>query len=138
MVLPWVSRVRTMFPIAARPGHACWSCTQPISVQTAPIRVFQKQPNVVMQGALIAFQGDHIIASLLDDLGADRALALPSGHSIMLCLTEPLASLAHRVDSHDSAFDGEHMQQLGDGYDLVGFFRHLDLAEHKALTGSKG
>jgi hypothetical protein len=40
-----------------------------------PSRVFQKHPDVVMQAAPIAFQGDHIVATLFNDLGADRALA---------------------------------------------------------------
>jgi hypothetical protein len=62
--------VRIILPIAAKPGHACCSCAQPISVHTRPgpgldaatiginrnlrglarpIGVFQKQPDVIMQ-----------------------------------------------------------------------------------------
>ena len=49
-----------------------------------------------------------------------------------------VALAAHRVDGHDGAFDGHHVEQLGDGDDLVGLLRHLDLAEHEPLTRREG
>jgi hypothetical protein len=76
--------------------------------------------NVLAQRSLIAFQRQDIIGFLFNDLLRDISLA------------------PHRIDGHDRAFDGKHIEQLRDRYDLIGFFCHLDLAEHKALTGSKG
>ena len=38
----------------------------------------------------------------------------------------------------DCPFDGQHLQQFRDGDDLIGLFRHLDLAEHQALARREG
>ena len=70
--------------------------------------------DVLAQQALVAFQRENVIGLLVDDLLSDITLA------------------THRIDGHDSAFDRQHVQELGDSDDLVGFFRDLDLAQHKA------
>ncbi len=36
------------------------------------------------------------------------------------------------------AFDRHHVEQRGNGDDLVRFFVHLDLSEHEALAGGEG
>jgi len=73
-----------------------------------------------MQGALIAFQSDHVIASLLDDLGADRALA------------------THGICRHDAALQRLHCQKLGHRRDLVGFGAGCDLTKQQPLTDRPG
>ena len=39
---------------------------------------------------------------------------------------------------HNSAFDGQHVQELGDGDDLIGLVGNLDLSQRQALTSSEG
>jgi len=39
VVLPGVSRTRTILPMAARPDQWCLSCNQQISVETVTVRV---------------------------------------------------------------------------------------------------
>ncbi len=39
--------------------------------------------------------------------------------------------------SDDGAFNGEYVQELGDGDDLVGFLSDLDLTEYQALARGK-
>ena len=48
------------------------------------------------------------------------------------------AKAAHGVDGDDGAFDCHHGEEFGYGDDLIGFFRHLDLPEHKALACREG
>src|SRR5436190_5344686 len=76
--------------------------------------------DILAQRALIAFQRKNVIGLLVDDLLSDIALA------------------THRIDGHDRPFDRQHLQELGDGDDLVGLLRHLDLAEYEALTCCEG
>lgn len=72
------------------------------------------------QRALIALQGEHVVSLLVEDFPGDVALA------------------AHRIDGDDRPLDRQHLQQLGDGHDLVGLVRHVDLTEHQALAGGEG
>ena len=72
--------------------------------------------DVVFERALIAFEGEDVIGFLVDDRLRDVALA------------------AHRVDGHDRPLDLQHAQELGDGDDLVGLLRHLDLTENQTLS----
>ena len=76
--------------------------------------------DILTQRALIAFQREDVVGLLVDDFRSDVALA------------------AHRIDGHDGPLDRQHVEQLGDGDDLVGLFRHLDLAEHEALARGEG
>jgi len=41
-------------------------------------------------------------------------------------------------DGHHGAFDGQHVQKLGDGDDLIGLVGHLHLTQHQALAGGEG
>ena len=61
-----------------------------------------------------------------------------SGHSITLRQAEPLASLAHGVDSDQRAFQFEAPKQHRDSGDLVGFDVGRLLAENKALARRPG
>ena len=49
-----------------------------------------------------------------------------------------MASLAHGIDRDDRPFDRQHLQQLRDRNDLIGFFGHFDLTEHETLAGGEG
>ena len=56
-------------------------------------------------------------------------------------LGDPLGNLplaAHSVDSDDAAMQVQHLQQLGNGGDLVGFLVSLDLAHGQALLRRPG
>ncbi len=57
-----------------------------------------------VQAGLVGFERQHVIGLLVDDLGGDLALA------------------AHGVESDNGAVDGQHVQQIGDGDDLVRLF----------------
>ena len=76
--------------------------------------------DIFAQRALITLQGQDIIGFLVHDLLGDGTLA------------------THRVDGDDGAFDVHHLEQLGNGDDLVGLFGDLDLSEHQALTRGEG
>ncbi len=69
---------------------------------------------------MIAFQRENVVGLLVDHLLGDIALA------------------AHRINGHDRPLDRQHVQQLGDSNDFVGFFRDLELAQHKALARGEG
>ena len=79
-----------------------------------------EQFDILAQGALIAFERQHVIGLHGEDFLGDVALA------------------ADRVDGDDGALDRQQVEQLGDGDDLVRLVRHLDLAEHQALMRGKG
>src|SRR4051794_16333515 len=79
-----------------------------------------EQRDVLVQRALIALEGQNVVGLLVQDLLRDAALA------------------SHGLDGHDGALDRQQVQQLGDGDDLIGLVRHLDLTQHEALTGRKG
>lgn len=89
-----------------------------------------KQVDILAQRPLVGFQCKDVIGLLGDDPLRDRPLATPSGLSIRLRLTEPLASLADRVDRDDRALDRQHVEQLWDSYDFIRFIGHLDLTQH--------
>ena len=68
----------------------------------------------------MAFQRQQVVGLLVDHPLSDAALA------------------AHSVDGHNRPFDLQHLQQLGDRYDLIRFFGHLDLAKHQSLARREG
>ena len=76
--------------------------------------------DVFAQGPLIAFEGEDVIGPLVHDLLGDVALT------------------AHGIDGDDGALDRQHVEQLGDRHDLIGFFRHLELSEHEPLARREG
>ena len=80
----------------------------------------REQFDVFPQRALIALQGQDVVGLLVHDLPGDGALA------------------AHGVDGDDGTLDGQHVEQLGDGEDLVGLVRHLDLPQHQPLARGEG
>ena len=75
---------------------------------------------VLLQAALVGLQRQDVIGFFVDDLLRDRPLA------------------ADGVDGHDGPFDRQHVQQFGNGDDLVGLPGHLDLTEHQTLTRREG
>jgi hypothetical protein len=66
--------------------------------------------DILAQRFLIVLLCQDVVGLLVDDLLRDVALAPSSGHSIRLRLTEPLASLAHRIDGHDRPLDRRPVQ----------------------------
>ena len=64
---------------------------------------------------LVALEGEHVVAPLLDDLLGDARLG------------------AHRINRHDAAFEVEHRQERRDGRDLVRVALDLPLRQHEAL-----
>jgi hypothetical protein len=76
--------------------------------------------DVITQRALITLQGQDVVRLLVDDFSGDLALA------------------AYGVDGDAGALDDQHVQELGNGDDLVRFLRHLDLTEHQSLPGGEG
>ena len=75
-----------------------------------------KDRDILVQRALVALQRQDVVSLLVDDLFHDLALA------------------AHCLDRHDRPVDRQHVEKPGDRDDLIGFFRHLDLARHKTLA----
>jgi hypothetical protein len=80
----------------------------------------EEQLDVLLQGALVAFQRQHVICLFLFELSGDLLLA------------------AHRVDGGRRALQREQIQQIRDRRDLVGFVRHFRLREHQSLTRVPG
>ena len=89
-------------------------------LEVARLLLGEEQLHVGAQRALVALQRQHVVRLLLDDRRGDLLLA------------------AHGVDGDDRPLQREQLQQLGDGGDLVGFLRHLGLAEHQALPARPG
>src|SRR5882724_5613889 len=82
--------------------------------------IIEKSAHVVMQRALITLERQGIVASLIDDLTGDIALTV------------------ERIDGHDAAFQREHLQELGDGRNLVRLGVGCDLAEYQTLLAAPG
>ena len=59
---------------------------------------------------------DDVIGLVVDDLACDVALT------------------SHRVDGDDGAFDRHHVEQRRNSDNLIGFFRHRDLAPDQTLA----
>ena len=79
-----------------------------------------EQIDIVSERSLVALEGKDVIGLFVDDLLGDGPLA------------------AHGVDRDHGAFDGQHVQELRDGDNLVGLVGHLHLTQHHALTGGEG
>src|SRR5271165_4301313 len=77
--------------------------------------IVEETAYVVVQRALVALQRQRMVAALLDDLAGDLALAV------------------ERVGGHDRAFQGKHLEQSRDGFDLVRLGVGGDLRQHHAL-----
>ena len=76
--------------------------------------------NALVQLALVFLHRQHIVSPALGDLLGDLSLA------------------AHGVDGDDAAIQVQHLQQLGNGGDLVGFLVGLHLAQGQVLLGGPG
>jgi len=76
--------------------------------------------DIVIKIALIALEGQGVIAALVDDLACDGALTV------------------ERIDRHDAALQRKHRQELGNGGDLVRLGVGGDLAQHQALPAAPG
>ena len=79
-----------------------------------------EQLDILAQRSLIALQREHVISLLVDNLAGNLALA------------------AHGIDGDDGTLDRHHVEELGDGEDLVGFVGHLDLTHDETLAGGEG
>ena len=73
-----------------------------------------------VQGRMIAFQGEHVISLLVNDLAGYRGLA------------------AHGGTRHDAAFQGEQPEEFRDGRDFIGMGLGFELAEHQLGFGHPG
>ena len=73
-----------------------------------------------MQRALIAFQRQHVVAALIDDLPGNLALTV------------------ERISGHDGAFEGQHLQQLRHRGDLVRLGLGGDLRQDQPLLTAPG
>lgn len=73
-----------------------------------------------MQRALIAFEGKHVVAPLINDLLGNGALT------------------AHGINSHGSVFEIKHGEKFGNGRDFVRFGVGGQLSKDKALLGALG
>ncbi len=76
--------------------------------------------DILLQCPLIAFESQHIVAPLVEDLLGNRPLA------------------AHGVDGHDTASDGQLLQEFGQGGDLIGFRVDGDLGEDQPVRCRPG
>ena len=81
--------------------------------------LLREEPCILVQGSLIAFEGEDVVGALGEDLGGDVALT------------------AHGVDGDDGAFDREHVEKLGNGGDFVRLGFGLHLPEHEAMIGGE-
>ena len=75
----------------------------------------KKQPDVIMQRALISLQRQRVVAALIDNPLSDRTLAV------------------ERIGGHDRTLQRRHLQQLRYRGDLVRFGIRGDLRQHQAL-----
>ena len=75
-----------------------------------------EQLDILAQRALIAFERQNVISFFVHDFLGDTALT------------------AHGVDGNDGALDDQHVEQLGNGYNLIRFFRHLRLSKDEPLA----
>ena len=73
-----------------------------------------------MQGALVAFEREHVIGLGRADLAGDLGLA------------------AHRVNGDDAARQFERAQQFGNGRNLVALLLDFDLAKHQPVFACPG
>src|SRR5919202_2070357 len=79
-----------------------------------------KDLDILPQRGLIAFQRQDVIGLLVDNFLCDLTLA------------------ADGVDRDDRPLDRQPVEKLRDRDDLIGLFRHLDLAEDETLACGKG
>jgi hypothetical protein len=89
--------------------------------------------DVAMQRGLVVLDGEQVVGLTFENCGGNPGLTPPSGLSIRLRLTEPLASLAHGVDGEQRALQFKAPEQQRDDGDLVGFDVPGLLAKHQPL-----
>ncbi len=78
------------------------------------------QLHILVQGALVALERQHIVATLVEDLLGDLPLA------------------AHGINRHQAPSEGQLPQEFGQGGDLIGFVLDLDLSQHQAIGRGPG
>ena len=81
----------------------------------ARLRVGEVTRNIVEQRGLVAFQGQHVVAALVDDLFGDVPLA------------------THRIGGDGASFEVEKPQKLGNRRDLVRLLVCGDLRQNQPL-----
>ncbi len=81
---------------------------------------FEQVLNILVQLTLVLLHRQHIVGTTICDLLRNLSLA------------------AHGVDSYDTAIQLQHLQQLRNGSDLIGFLVGLDLTQGQALLGGPG
>ena len=74
--------------------------------------------DLLIQRRLVLLDGQHVVAAAFTKLRGDLLLT------------------AHRVDGHDRPGEFQHLQQLGNGCDLVGFLIHDHLTERQLVLRS--
>jgi hypothetical protein len=82
--------------------------------------IIQIQAHILVQSALVSFQGQHIVATLFHNLFGDRALAI------------------QRIDGHNCPLQRQHFQQLRYGGNLVRFLVGGDLRQNQASLAAPG
>lgn len=80
---------------AAMPALAGFQIIVRDARETARLRIFQEAFHLLMQGALVAFERQHVIGPGRADLAGDLLLA------------------THGIDGHDTAREVQRAQQLG-------------------------
>ena len=86
----------------------------------AQFGIREELPDIIMQAALIAFQGEHVIGFAGHDAGRDGGLC------------------PHGVDADDQAFESQHGEQFRDGRDLVALGINRRLAKHQTSFAGIG
>jgi hypothetical protein len=84
------------------------------------VRIVEEQTDIGVQRALVSFERQGIVATLIDDLLGDVALAV------------------ERVDGHDCVLESKQFQELGHCGDFVRVGVGGDLREHEALIAAPG
>ena len=82
--------------------------------------IFEEKLNLLLQRPVVAFQGEYVIASLVDDLLRNLFLA------------------AHSVHGHNTTRQLQQLQQLGNGRNLIGLVIHFDLSQHQVIGAGPG
>lgn len=91
-----------------------------VRIRRSGFGIVEEQRDIAMQGSLVSFEGQDIVAALIDDPPGDVALTVEG------------------IDGHDRSLQRQHFQQLGHGGDLVGFFVSGDLRQDEALIAAPG
>ena len=82
--------------------------------------IFHEDSHFVVDGALVAFERQHVVRFGSDNLRRD------------LCLT------AHRINRHDALRQIQRAKEFRNGRDLVALFIDLGLAKHQSVFARPG